>query len=125
MRAQITAHRKALYARSPLQQLNQARRRTAILNPLRTSSCEGKSFLAQKPGRSITLADLHNETEQVDALSGEREPFLLVNDPYNPGRYVTVWIAASAKGTVAEGKYLCDTAHGLLLLHPDTLIYWQ
>lgn len=128
-RQQLSQSAKTNYEGSYLHRLNSAKQRGATLNPVKITDKpvdrRGSFFLEKKQGRVTSISELCTGSEKVTELSGEYEPYLLIEDEYNLGEWSPIAIYDTPNAPTNDQKYFVDLHNGEVLLAGDVLVYWK
>lgn len=120
---------KRNYSASPLKLRNDKLQRAASIAPVRISDIDCEKIA--KSSRVMTAADYVRNCKSVEAqVTAGREAHLLVRDIYNEGEFLPMDIYDVAikheynrRGMLTYVEF--DLHAGLVLVKPDTVIYWK
>ena len=116
-----------LTSREKFREYGKAKGRAARTDFMRLSTTKATRFMLTGRERITTVKDLCEQGEaSISQIDANRESHILIEDLCNPGCWIPKWVAPNmGLPDDKKGNYLCDTMRGLLLLPPDTVIWWE
>ncbi|MGN7104861.1 hypothetical protein ACTHR6_24835 [Ralstonia holmesii] len=117
---------RRLYAGSLIEKRNTALQLAKRVSAVRVEDSRAAHLVGHA---RVTTVQQYCEDDQraTSQIDGGREPYLLVEDPYNPGELRPVEIYDRRVDAVEPRTGLCwiHLSRGDALVKPDTLVYWK